>query len=542
MTALLLLLAAQASEPDLYGLGAVNMGRAGASTAIADDAWSAYYNPAGLARLHQITLQIGWVGAQADLMPFNQIVFDVDGDGSTSDANGFAQMGPVGTDYNVRATGPARPLTTDGLQVALGYPIGPYVGIGIAAFVPREGLLRIQTQDPAIPYYVMYRNRNNRFAIHPAIAVQPVEGLSLGLGAQVAAKLKLSAEVAVGANIDAFSSEDGSPDLQGDVNLQIRHVEAIAPPQVTPVAGLHLTAGAFVPRSKPQLKHDLNQIALGVTYRGSWGVNTTADITAGVHGKVTFDDKTVLLDDVITAPIQVSIADLVAFYNPEQVAIGFAAGHQPCDMCGGFSASFDATWTNWSAFQELTIPSTTVDVDAIAGTHFSVALGAELPPPAFTDTWNLRGGLDTTLPLVDDKNLGRVSLRARGGYAFIPTPVPDQTGLTNYVDNDKHIGAFGLGFELSRIPKVAKGPVRFDLAVQTQSLVQRETVKADGLVTDTDGDGRLNYPSGYPFAGRYTSGGRTWGMMATLELRFGNPTQIPAPKIPSHRKKSGANP
>jgi hypothetical protein len=100
--------------------------------------------------------------------------------------------------------------------------------------------------------------------------------------------------------------------------------------------------------------------------------------------------------------------------------------------------------------------------------------------------------------------------------------VPDQTGLTNYVDNSKHIGAVGVGVEIGQVPHFTKGPVRLDLAVQLQSLVNRTTVKDPGLVNDADGDGILSYPAGYPFSGSYTSGGRTWAMMGTLEADFGN--------------------
>lgn len=516
MILLFSLLAAHASVPDLYGMGATNVGRAGTGTAIADDAWAAFYNPAGVARLRHITLELGVIGGQADLVPFNGIVYDRDGDGSTTDNNGFAEVGSVGTDYRARP-GDDRPLYTSGIQIGVGYPLGWRFGLGLAAYLPSEGLLRIQLQDPTIPYYVMFRNRNNRFSLHPAFGFQIVDGVSIGLGAQVAAAASLGVSAVASANVVAFpEGSDSGQEIDADINLGIRGFEASTPTSVQPVVGALISLGAFVPESKPRLKADLDRVKLGVTYRGRWGVKTQTSIEAGVHGSVTFDDDTILLDNLLEEPLKLNIDDLVAFYNPPEIALGFSGGHGP------FQASFDAVWRRWSRFQELVTPPTVISVDAIAGTNIQVALGEELPPANFKNTWTLRGGLDTTLPIARCvRGVGTVSVRARGGYAFVPSPVPDQTGITNYVDNDRHIGALGLGIELEHVARISKGPVRFDLALQTHSLVQRTTVKDPSLVKDVDGDGRLDWPAGYPFDGSYTSGGRTWVMQGTLEFRFG---------------------
>lgn len=515
---LLTTLSAEASVPDLYGMGATNVGRAGTGTAVADDAWAAFYNPAGVARLRHITLELGFLGGQADLVPFDGIVYDRDGDGSTTDESGFAEVGSIGTDYRARS-GEDRPLYTSGLQIGVGYPLGWRFGIGLAAYLPSEGLLRLQTQDPTLPYYVMYRNRNNRFSLHPALGFQVVDGVAIGLGAQVAATASLNINAVAAANITAFpASGDAAQEIDADVNLAIRGFEASTPASVQPVAGLLVSLGAFVPESRPRLKADLDRMKLGLTYRGRWGVETSATVEAGVHGTVTFDDDTILIDDLLEEPLKLTIEDLVAFYNPPEIALGFSGGHGP------FQASFDAVWTRWSRFKELTAPPIDIAVDAIAGANIRVALGEPLPEANFKNTWTLRGGLDTTLPIAKCvRGVGTVSLRARGGYAFVPTPVPDQTGVTNYVDNDKHVGALGIGVELGHLARVSKGPIRFDLALQTQSLVRRTTVKDPSLVADTDGDGRLNWPAGYPFDGSYESGGRTWVMQGTLELRFGDP-------------------
>ena len=87
------------------------------------------------------------------------------------------------------------------------------------------------------------------------------------------------------------------------------------------------------------------------------------------------------------------------------------------------------------------------------------------------DAWVLRAGVEyTTSP--------RTALRA--GLGWHPTPVPEQTGRTSFVDNDRLVLAVGAGHELRLWgDEVAV----LDLAVQLQALVPAEVVKeapADG--------------------------------------------------------------
>jgi hypothetical protein len=530
---LALLLSAHASVPDLYGFGATGIGRAGAGSAMADDAWAAFYNPAGVARLRRVVLQAGWIGGQADLLSFDRIVYDGDGDGDTFDAAGFAEIGPVGTDYRARAGEDPRQFYTNGMQVAFSVPFLEWFSLALAAYVPAEGLMRLQVQDPAIPYYVMYRNRNNRFALHPALAVQPIPGLSIGGGVSLAIGGRLTAEAVASADITAFPA-DGGTDLDADIDLAIRRIDGVFQARLAPALGMHLTLGAFVPTAKSRLKEDLDRVALAVSWRGPWRIDVGADIAAGVNGAVTFDDDTVLLQELLEEPLLLSLDDLTAFYNPPTVTVGLSGGHGP------IQASFDAKWTGWSGFTELTVPSAAFQIDSIAGTSISVRLAEELPPPAFQDTWSFAGAVDGVAVLKRGlKGVDTIALRARGGYAWVPTPVPPQTGRTNYMDADRHVGALGLGLELGKSP-VSKGPLRIDVGVQLHGLVRNTVTKDASLVADVDGDGRLDYPSGWPFDGQLTAGGRTWVVQAGVEGRFGDPVLPRERARDRSRRKGGA--
>lgn len=533
LLAWLALPAAHATVPDMYGAGASNLGRAGASTALADDAWAVYYNPAGIARLKHITLDLGYVVGQAQLRPFERIVYDTDGDGYNTDAFGYPDVGPVGTDYRARAIGKDRPLNTDGLQLAIAYPLGWRFGIGLGIYLPRE-IARISLEDPALPYYVMYRNRNNILTLHPALGIQIIDGISLGLGGQISVRALIYGSASVFADIEAFpaeGSEDGT-EISGDLRIDLHQLEAAVRPIFRPTAGLLINFGAFAKKDS-DVRRILERFAVGATYRGNWGIPARAEIVAGVNGQISFDDDTLLLSSLLEEPLTLAIEDLLAFYNPPQVALGFMGGHGPV------TATVDATWTGWSGFREITVPPTTVAIDAIAGASIAVNLGRELPPAAFRDTWEVRVGLEAEATVARATGrFGALKMRVRGGYGYVPTPVPPQNGLTNYMDADRHMIALGAGFEVGSIAGVSKGPVRFDLGAQFHQLERTTTVKDDNLVLDQDDDGILDYPTGTPLDGQITAAGYSWTLMGSLQVRFGDPTKEPRRRA----AKAGAAP
>jgi long-chain fatty acid transport protein len=67
-----------------------------------------------------------------------------------------------------------------------------------------------------------------------------------------------------------------------------------------------------------------------------------------------------------------------------------------------------------------------------------------------------------------------VELELRGGYTFVPTPVPEQTGSENVFDNARH--GLAAGFS-SKLPD-ALIPLRLDFAFRVDLLVPRTHAKA----------------------------------------------------------------
>jgi len=92
----------------------------------------------------------------------------------------------------------------------------------------------------------------------------------------------------------------------------------------------------------------------------------------------------------------------------------------------------------------------------------------------------------------------------RAGYVYERSPVPPQTGLTNFVDTDRHTLSLGAGLVLSALKPVLPGSLTLDLHAQLSVLPERLTLKA----------------SPADFVGDYRASGTMFGLGTTLSLGF----------------------
>jgi long-subunit fatty acid transport protein len=234
-----------------------------------------------------------------------------------------------------------------------------------------------------------------------------------------------------------------------------------------------------------------------------------------VNGRIRFDDQTVLLSQLTNGPVSVQLDDLVAFYNPPQVQFGLRGGSPV------FTAAADVVWTGWSGFRELSPPFSAMSIDSLAGVGLDIELGEDLGEPGWRDTWSPRLGVEVhpgALPA--GRLFGTLAPKARLGFQLAPTPVPDQTGRTSYMDSDRWTLGAGLGVEAKQITGFTKGPVKFDVGLAYQHVMRRDVTKDASLVGDTNGDGYLDYPVGFPVNGTLTSQGRALAFSANLSFAF----------------------
>lgn len=126
---------------------------------------------------------------------------------------------------------------------------------------------------------------------------------------------------------------------------------------------------------------------------------------------------------------------LVPSYTPASATLGVALG----DARRG--AEIDLRWTRWSEF---------VDTQG--------------DPAGFEDTVSTRAA--TWWPLRD-------GIQGQLGLGYDPTPVPPQTGRTNYVDNDRVVASLGATHDTDWL-----GGARVDWFLQLHALLPRDTDKA----------------------------------------------------------------
>lgn len=169
-----------------------------------------------------------------------------------------------------------------------------------------------------------------------------------------------------------------------------------------------------------ELPHD---ISLGISYRGSTEFRIKGANNLQLHGIDTGDEQ-----------IQQHI-DWVPTYTPASLTLGLAKNFGPTLVTA------DIRHTRWSDYRD------THNARPEFRDRFSYRLGAEY---AYSDKTNLRigTGLD-------------------------PSPVPDQTERTNYVDNTRVLGSIGS----SRTFTFVNLPFEASWFLQVQYLLQRTTDK-----------------------------------------------------------------
>jgi long-subunit fatty acid transport protein len=110
---------------------------------------------------------------------------------------------------------------------------------------------------------------------------------------------------------------------------------------------------------------------------------------------------------------------------------------------------------------------------SIEGTYrvWSRYLDNHAAQPGFDDTVDVKVGVEW--PVSEETY-------ARAGLGYAPSPVPAQTGRTNYVDNDR----IGFGFGAGRVFEVWGQELTIDAGFQVQALITERVRKRQGAHPD----------------------------------------------------------
>ncbi len=239
--------------------------------------------------------------------------------------------------------------------------------------------------------------------------------------------LRIADWMAVGAGFLALAELSGDVDVapndSGRIGSKVSD-ELLA--DFAPVFGLLVRPGG--------------DVAVGAVYHGESKAGFSLPISAD-------------LGDRFPLPIPVLDITGTAQFDPAQATLEVSGRPPglPLLVAGG------VTWKQWSTFP-VPVVFTAVPEDYPAQ-----------PEPEFDDTFVWRAGAELEL------EAGDFTLLPRAGYAYEPTPVPEQRGFHNFLDADRHVASAGLGLRT--------GPFRLDLAAQWHHLADRTHTKDAALLT-----------------------------------------------------------
>ena len=252
------------------------------------------------------------------------------------------------------------------------------------------------------------------------------------LAVQLGGAVRITDWLAAGAGVRVIASLSGSIDVAPNVfgRLGSKVSDEL-------LAEYSLHAGVLL--------GPIEGVRFGVAYRGEQRADFSVPLTADLGA---------------TFPLDVPDMNIegTAQFDPQQVAMGLA-----WDPVPWLSAEVGVVWRQWSAYPE-PVANTTPSMPA-------------QPPPGFVDTWSPRVGVEGRLALDD-----AWELEGRAGYLYEPTPVPEQRGSNNFLDNDRHGWSLGVGgrFGLRDDGGAEELVLRADLYVQHQLLVERTNHKRGG--------------------------------------------------------------
>ena len=434
-----------ASVPDAYGFGSRSSAMAGAVAADASDFSAGYYNPAGLTEAPGVEVDVGYMWVVQSLSVNGQ-------DNGVDDVHGIV-----------------------GGVVAPGSILGLPFAFNVAVHLPDDGLSFIKARRQGVPRWELYDTRAQLLYLAANLAIRPFDWLELGGG--IAYLSATRGTFAIRGRADVLSPFESELEHEVDADLT-----AVRFPQ----AGLRLLWDGWG--------------ALGVTYRGQSNLDLAID--AHLEGVVDFAG--------IDVPLLYELeARTIAAFTPQQLVVGLSF-----QRIEDLHVNFDLTWMNWSAYESPTAKiAALIEVEPPPGTPIDLPdepLPVAIVPPAFEDRFVPRLGIEYRGarfgPMREEHGaqVPLVELPLRIGYVYEASPVPEQSGVDNLIDGDRHTFTLGLGLSLHRLIEELPGTLSLDAHGMFSALPERSMLKSNPA----------------DFVGDYRASGQMFGGGGTLKVGF----------------------
>jgi len=326
---------------------------------------------------------------------------------------------------------------------------GRRLGFSLGLYMPDRMLTRTRSLRQSQPRFVTYDNRPQRFVMGGSLAYEIVRD-----------------QLFAGVGLTFMSHTEGTLDVRGEVDMRDAELSKLFTSIEEDLSSVRYPTFGLLWRPS-------SEWWVGLTWREEFVLHISLDVI--ISGDVQSRGITLVEDGSFSMT-----SDNRNHFSPRQIALG--VGH----AFGRWLVEVDLTWLQWSRFPA---PTSEVTLSLELG-----ALPAEMPPidtplePHFSDILVPRAGVEWHA--LED---GGFDLLVRGGYFYEPSPAPEQTGTTNFIDADKHGLSAGVGLRLPFLPGVLHRPLELDLAAQLIVLAERAHLKEDPAdpIGDMVADGLL---------------------------------------------------
>jgi len=379
---------AYADNASMLGLSSRASAMAGALTALSDDYTATFFNPAALSCALD---EDQWLETGFSLL-YTTRNFEV------KDSSGEI----LKEDFE-----------TKGLAFGFTVDLDRLVGLddwslGLDFYLPKKGLLELDIPTTAQEYFFpIYNDVGKALNASIGIAWCVFDNLSIGIGANLLLCLP-DTDSHIVAFVDANELVE-NPDLidllldQGTIELgdSVDFDVGVNREMVLEV-GFHGGITLDI----------LESLRLGFSYREKIGPHSYGYQYLYIEP---VDEQGNVVEDLAERlPVLQVPVSYFAFFNPTEYSLGIGI------ITDRILLDLDITYALWSGYR---------------GPH------KERPPEQFDDTFNPKIGLEYYL---------NEKITLRGGYAWRPSPAPEQNGKYNYLDADTHIFCGGIAYHLPR--------------------------------------------------------------------------------------------
>jgi long-chain fatty acid transport protein len=332
--------------------------------------------------------------------------------------------------------------------VVPGAVAGARLAVGAALFLPDQQITRTRTLPSPQPRWALYDNRPQRIFLSANLSFALPGGVSIGGG--ISYMSSTQGDVGLRGIVGFPDATTSQLELDMDVDLKtVRYPQAGVAWEATP------------------------WLTLAATYRG--GFHLTLDQTFDIRGDIGTPGAPPLVTDGYLHLRSVA-QDL---FQPAQLT---AAAH--ARITPRLDVAFELSLHRWRVFEN---PAAEIEIELDIGDFnnlVNIPPQEALPAPHFHDIAIPRLGAEWLASAT-----ARRVWRLRGGYAYEPSPAPEQFGATNFIDNDKHTLSTGAGLELlGGIGGVILRPVSVDVSLVATYLPERAHHKL--IAADPVGDYR----------------------------------------------------